>query len=82
MTNAPNIMTNAPNIMTNAPNIMTKAPNTMTKAPNIMTNASNIMTTDHLRQLWRSIDFHLPNFKHIFDQLDATNFNQWQNLTF
>ena len=22
------------------------------------------------------------NSKHIFDQLDATNFNQWQNLTF
>ena len=27
-------------------------------------------------------DFHLLNFKHIFDQLDATNSNQWQNLTF
>ena len=27
-------------------------------------------------------DFHSLNFKHIFDQLDATNFNQWQNLTF
>ena len=24
----------------------------------------------------------LLNFKHIFDQLDATNFNQWQNFTF
>ena len=27
-------------------------------------------------------DFHSHNFKHIFDQLDAANFNQWQNLTF
>ena len=27
-------------------------------------------------------DFHLLNSKHNFDQLDATNFNQWQNLTF
>ena len=27
-------------------------------------------------------DFHSANFKHILDQLDATNFNQWQNLTF
>ena len=27
-------------------------------------------------------DFHSLNFKHIFDQLDATNFNQCQNLTF
>ena len=26
--------------------------------------------------------FYSLNFKHIFDQLDATNFNQWQNLTF
>ena len=25
-------------------------------------------------------DFHSLNSKHIFDQLDATNFNQWQNL--
>ena len=24
-------------------------------------------------------DFHSLNFKHIFDQLDATNFSQWQN---
>ena len=23
-------------------------------------------------------NFHLLNFKHIFDQLDATDFNQWQ----
>ena len=27
-------------------------------------------------------DFHSHSFKHIFDQLDATNFNQWQNLAF
>ena len=27
-------------------------------------------------------NFHSHNFKHISDQLDATNFNQWQNLTF
>ena len=27
-------------------------------------------------------DFYSLNFKHIFDQLDATNFNQLQNLTF
>ena len=27
-------------------------------------------------------DFHAHSFKHIFDQPDATNFNQWQNLTF
>ena len=27
-------------------------------------------------------DFHLLNSKHIFDQLDATNLNQWQNFTF
>ena len=26
--------------------------------------------------------FHSHSFKHIFDQLDATNFNQWQNMTF
>ena len=25
-------------------------------------------------------DFHSLNSKHIFDQLDATNFKQWQNL--
>ena len=27
-------------------------------------------------------DFHSLNFKHMFDQLDVTNFNQWQHLTF
>ena len=27
-------------------------------------------------------DFHSLHFKHVFDQLRATNFNQWQNLTF
>ena len=26
--------------------------------------------------------FHSHSFKHIFDQLDATNFSQWQNLNF
>ena len=27
-------------------------------------------------------DFHSLNFRHIFDQLDATTFSQWQKLTF
>ena len=27
-------------------------------------------------------DLHSLNSKHIFDQLDATSFNQWQNLAF